>query len=61
MRILFVENRYTTWIFSIVAKELAQSGHEIHWIVQNPIFSPKIGNIHLLPFPKKMRKNMILP
>ncbi|MDO8651865.1 MAG: hypothetical protein Q7R66_06735 [Undibacterium sp.] len=52
MKILFVENRYFTWILEAVAKELIALGHDIHWIVQNPMFTPSVGNVHIMPFPK---------
>jgi hypothetical protein len=52
MKILFVENRYFTWILEAVAKELIALGHDIHWIVQNPMFTPSIGHVHVMPFPK---------
>jgi hypothetical protein len=51
MKIVFVENRYFTWILDAVAKSLLRAGHEIHWIVQNPMFIPTHGEVHLLAFP----------
>lgn len=51
MKILFIENRYTTWIYAAVAKNLITLGHEIHWLVQNPVFVPTIGYAHVMPFP----------
>lgn len=56
MKILFVENRYTTLIWTAIAQGLEKQGHEIHWIVQNPVFCPKVGHVHVLPFPAKSEK-----
>lgn len=53
MKILFVENRYATWVFAAVARELTVRGHEIHWLVQNPVFAPDFGAVHVIPFPQK--------
>lgn len=55
-KILFVENRYATFIWAAIAQELESRGHEIHWIVQNPMFCPKVGRVHVLPFPSKAEK-----
>lgn len=51
MKLLFIENRYTTRVYEAVAKELIKLGHEIHWLVQNPVFSPRIGHLHVMAFP----------
>src|SRR5215213_9099996 len=56
MKILFIENRYTTWIWAAVAQGLENYGHEIHWLVQNPMFCPKMGLAHVLPFPRAAEK-----
>ncbi|MEC5162236.1 hypothetical protein ACFDR9_001743 [Janthinobacterium sp. CG_23.3] len=56
MKILFVENRYATWIFDAVAARLQAAGHEIHWLVQNPVFRPSSGTVHLLRFPGRSEK-----
>ena len=56
MKILFVENRYATVIWNAVAGDLEKCGHEIHWIVQNPLFRPTVGVVHVLPFPSKKEK-----
>lgn len=52
MRLLFVENRYVTWLWERIAAGLAADGHEIHWLVQNPAFAPAAANVHVLPFPR---------
>lgn len=54
MRILFVENRYKTKFWELVASELEKKGHEIFWIVQNHLFKPSFGKINILPYPKKI-------
>lgn len=56
MKVLFVENRYATLIWDAIAQGLENYGHEIHWIVQNPMFFPKVGSVHLLPFPAETEK-----
>jgi hypothetical protein len=55
MKLLFVENRYATWLWREVAVRLQQDGHDIHWLVQNPIFKPDIGTCHVLSFPRTKR------
>jgi len=52
MRLLFIENRYATRVWESVATRLLAAGHEIHWMVQNPVFRPRVGCIHQLPFPR---------
>jgi hypothetical protein len=54
MKILFVENRYKTVLWEIIGGMYQQMGHEIHWIVQNPLFKPSLGKINVLPFPRKL-------
>ena len=56
MKILFVENRYSTLIWAAIAQGLEKRGHEIHWILQNPMFCPKVGQVHVLPFPTDAEK-----
>jgi hypothetical protein len=51
LKLLFIENRYTTWVYAAVAEQLEKLGHEIHWLVQNPVFTPTIGQAHMMPFP----------
>jgi hypothetical protein len=53
MRLMFVENRYVTWLWRDVAIGLANDGHQVHWLVQNPLFSVPLGSNHVLPFPAK--------
>lgn len=57
-RILFVENRYRTALWEIIAQHfLREHDVEIHWIVQNHGFEPSIGAVHLLPYPSgRLRK-----
>lgn len=54
MKILFVENRYKTALWEIIGKMYQEKGHEIHWIVQNPLFKPSVGRINILPFPRRL-------
>jgi hypothetical protein len=51
MILLFVENRYATWLLTQIAQRLIGDGHDVHWIVQNPKFIPSHGAAHLIPFP----------
>lgn len=53
MKILFVENRYSTEIWHAVGLELARLGHEVAHMVQNPVFAPKGVRSFVLPFPNK--------
>jgi Capsule polysaccharide biosynthesis protein len=53
MKLLFVENRFATWVYEPVARRLAAAGHEIHWLIQNPMFTPSWGRVHRLPFPTR--------
>ncbi|WP_157272477.1 hypothetical protein [Azonexus hydrophilus] len=57
MKILFIENRYATLIWDAVARQLEARGHEIYWIIQNPMFMPTVGEKHLLSFPSASEKN----
>jgi hypothetical protein len=54
MKLLFVENRYKTDFWEIIGKFYQEMGHEIFWIVQNPLFQPTIGDIKVLKFPRKV-------
>lgn len=55
MKLLFVENRYSTWLWREIALRLQSDGHDIHWLVQNPVFAPNVGTCHLLPFPESQQ------
>lgn len=52
MKIVFVENRFKTAFWELIAKEYQLDGHEIYWIVQNPLFKPSFGDVYTLPFPE---------
>ena len=53
MKILFVENRYTTRVFERVAVHLMSQGHEISWLVQNHLFAPvDLPRVNCIPYPK---------
>jgi hypothetical protein len=52
-RLLFIENREKTYFWAAVARRLAQEGHDIAWLVQNPVFARALpGRRHLIPFPR---------
>ena len=52
MKILFVENQYKTYFFEPIAKRLQDQGHDVFWIVQNKLFTPK-GDFkkYIIPYP----------
>ena len=53
-RLLFIENREKTFLWAGVARILAQEGHEVAWLVQNPLFARNLpGRVHRIPFPKR--------
>ena len=53
MNIVFVENRYKTDFWKAVAQEMrALDRHNIYWIVQNRLYSPKsTGKVYFLGYP----------
>ncbi|WP_309498781.1 hypothetical protein [Sulfurovum sp.] len=51
MKILFVENRYKTYFWEQIAKELSKHGHEIFWLIQNHTFAPAFANVYKVPYP----------
>jgi hypothetical protein len=53
MRIVFVENRYKTAFWEALANPLVADGHDVSWVVQNPLFSPMSQNTYFIPFPKR--------
>lgn len=61
MKILFVENRYKTYLWEIVGEEYLKLGHEIHFIVQNHCFIPKNSKfkVHRLKYPFSNKENLI--
>ncbi|GEA52300.1 hypothetical protein VIN01S_31040 [Vibrio inusitatus NBRC 102082] len=52
IKIIFVENKFKTPLWEAIANRLDSSKIEIHWIVQNPLFSPNTGVVHYLEIPK---------
>ena len=53
MKILFVENRYKTYFYEAIAKQLQKKGHEINWLIQNHDFAPNSqSNKYLIPYPQ---------
>src|SRR5262249_24284276 len=61
VKLLFLENRYATWLWREVAVRLQRDGHEIQWLVQNPVFTPNVGKCHKLPFPRGRRNGASKP
>jgi hypothetical protein len=57
MRVLFVENRGKTAFWERVALRMQGDGHEIAWLVQNPVFAPSAfahsDRMRVLPFPPR--------
>ena len=53
MNILFVENRYKTYFWEALAECLAKDGFKITWIVQNVMFTPKVGKVFKIEYPRK--------
>ncbi len=43
MKLLFIENRYKTYLFEPIANQLSKRGHDIYWLIQNKQFLP-VGN-----------------
>lgn len=60
MKILFVENRYKTYLWEIVGEEYLKLGHEVHFIVQNHRFTPKNVKfkVHKLDYPSANKENV---
>ena len=60
MKILFIENRYKTSWWELIAKELEIRGHEVCFLIQNKRFKPNIENCYIIPYPKKFEfKNKV--
>jgi len=53
MKLLFIENRYKTFFFEPIAKNLSNKGYDVHWLIQNKEFTPS-GNFHfyIIDYPK---------
>jgi hypothetical protein len=54
MKFAFIENRYKTIFWKMVAQELRVLGNNIVWLVQNPVFSPQgeaYDASYTIPFP----------
>lgn len=57
-RILFVENRYKTYLLEPIAKKLDELGHDIFWIIQNKEFNVNESfTKYTIPLPPKKMKN----
>jgi hypothetical protein len=58
MKIVFVENRYKTYLYESIANKLIQDGHEIYFLVQNHSFKPsKIYFQFIIKYPKNLIEN----
>jgi len=53
MRILFIENKHVTRTWEAVAPLLIAAGDEVHWLVQNARWTPRIGTVHQIPIPRR--------
>ncbi len=53
MKLAFVENRYKTWFWDALAQEFQRAGHQVAWLVQNPVFMPTTGERCVLEFPAR--------
>lgn len=58
MKILFIENRYKTKLWELVADKLKDE-HQIYWLVQNHIFIPSFSNVKKLLYPNEKYKNKV--
>ncbi len=52
MKILFIENRYKTFLYKEIANHLLKNGHKVHWLIQNHEFTVNNGFNHIIPYPK---------
>lgn len=52
MRILFVENKHVTRTWETLTPRLQRAGDEVHWIVQNRLWTPRVGTLHPIPPPR---------
>ncbi|MAU58235.1 MAG: hypothetical protein CMC33_01070 [Flavobacteriaceae bacterium] len=53
MKILFIENMYKTYTWEKIAEGLIIDGHEISFLVQNKIFTPKNFDYQMIQYPSK--------
>lgn len=53
MKILFSDSRDKTLLYKWVALELEKYGASVCWIIQNHAFNPRVGDVFLIPYPKK--------
>jgi hypothetical protein len=60
MKILFVENRYKTYLWERIGQEYVQLGHEVHFIIQNHEFTPQNSSfkVHKIAYPSKNKSNL---
>lgn len=53
MKFVFIENRYKTHFWEVVAEQLRASGHQVAWVVQNVQFTPRLGEVRCIPYPRR--------
>ena len=52
--LLFIENRYKTYFFEAIVNRLSEKGFDIHFLIQNDHFLPKLKvKKHIISYPKK--------
>ena len=56
MKVLFIENRYKTFLYEAIAIELEKEGHDVFWLIQNKDYQPKSDRKYIIPYPKKTTK-----
>ncbi len=58
MKLLFIENRYKTFLFETIAEVLSKHGFEIYWLIQNKAFLPsKAFKTYIIKYPKKLKED----
>lgn len=53
MRIMFVENKHMVRTWEAIAPHLMAAGDDVHWLIQNPMWTPKHGSAHRIRWPRK--------
>lgn len=51
MKIIFIENRYKTYLYQEIAKQLIEKDYHIHFVVQNHSFKSNTGKNHVINYP----------
>lgn len=60
MKILFVENRYKTYLWEKIGQEYLKLGHEVHFIIQNHEFITQNSNfkVHKIAYPSSNKSDL---